>query len=188
MKKISTLFKKNPKDLGLVIDEINPENAWALTDDAIATRKHDGHACRIENGQIEKRLDVRKGKKAPEGAIPCQEADPITGHHPHWVKCDRDDPSDKYFFLAYDALENKEDGTYELLSENFQGRCMRKNPENIKGFSLVRHGSEVLTLPDKSFEGIKKFLEDNFIEGIVFHHKTDGRMCKIKRSNFGIDW
>ncbi len=188
MKKISTLFKKNPADLGLVINEINLENAWALTDDAIVTRKFDGHACKIENKELFKRLDIKKGRKIPEGAIPCQEADAITGHHPHWVKCDRNDPADKYFFQAYDVLANKEDGTYELLSENFQGRCMRKNPENVKGFSLVKHGSEIYVIVDKSFEGIKKFLEEAFIEGIVFHHKTDGRMCKIKRSNFKIDW
>lgn len=187
MKKISTLFKKNPDNLGLVIPEINPENTW-VEEDSIATRKFDGHACMIQDRDIYKRLDVKKGRTAPIGAIPCQEADPITGHHPHWIKCDRNDPADKYFFIAFDKLENKEDGTYELLSENFQGRCMRKNPENINGFCLVKHGSEILELNDFSYEGIKKFLEDNFIEGIVFHHKTDGRMCKIKRSNFGINW
>jgi len=30
MKKISTLFKKDPNDLGRVINEINPENQWVF--------------------------------------------------------------------------------------------------------------------------------------------------------------
>ena len=30
MKKISTLFKKNPENLGLVINEIAPENQWVF--------------------------------------------------------------------------------------------------------------------------------------------------------------
>ena len=41
MKKLSTLYKKDPNDLGRVINEINPENEWALTD-GIPTRKFDG--------------------------------------------------------------------------------------------------------------------------------------------------
>lgn len=28
MRKISTLYKKDPNDLGRVINEINPENEW----------------------------------------------------------------------------------------------------------------------------------------------------------------
>jgi len=46
MKKITTLFKKDPNDLGRVINEINPENVWALHPiEATPTRKYDGTAC-----------------------------------------------------------------------------------------------------------------------------------------------
>lgn len=38
MKKLSTLFKKDPNDLGRVINEVNPQNEWAFTD-GIPTRK-----------------------------------------------------------------------------------------------------------------------------------------------------
>lgn len=41
MKKISTLFKKNPENLGLVIDEVNPQNQWVFDGEGIATRKYD---------------------------------------------------------------------------------------------------------------------------------------------------
>ena len=32
MKKLSTLFKKDPNDLGQVINEVSHENEWAFTD------------------------------------------------------------------------------------------------------------------------------------------------------------
>ncbi len=181
MKKISTLFKKDPNDLGKVINEINPENQWVFDGDAIATRKFDGTATAIINGELYKRYDVKKGRQVPDGAIPCQEADAITGHHPHWIKCDLNNPADKWHFIAFDALENKEDGTYELCGEKIQG-----NPEKIQGHELIRHGCEVLLVSDYSFEGLKKYLMDSDIEGIVFHHAKSDKMCKLRKSDFGI--
>lgn len=183
MKKISTLFKKDPNDLGKVINEINPENNWVINGEGIPTRKFDGTATAIIDGEIYKRYDVKKGRQVPEGAIPCQEADTITGHHPHWLKCDRDKKEDRYFFEGFDALENKEDGTYELCGVKVQG-----NPERVEGHILIKHGSEVLELPSLDFEDLKAFLSDktNDIEGIVFHHRTDGRMCKLRKSDFGV--
>jgi hypothetical protein len=38
MKKLSTFYKKDPKDLGLVINEVNPENEWVFKS-RIPTRK-----------------------------------------------------------------------------------------------------------------------------------------------------
>jgi len=31
-----------------------------------------------------------------------------------------------------------------------------------------------------------KYLETANIEGIVFHHKYDDRMCKLRKSDFGL--
>lgn len=111
MKKISTLYKKDPSDLCSVINEINPENEWVLNGEGIPTRKFDGTAVAIINGEFYKRYDVKKGKKVPENAIPCQQPDEITGHWPHWVKCDRNNPADKYHFEGLDNLIEKIDGT-----------------------------------------------------------------------------
>lgn len=185
MKKISTLFKKNPKDLGKVINEVNPENEWVFTD-GVPTRKYDGTATAIINGELYKRYDVKKGRQVPDGAIPCQEADLITGHHPHWLKCSLDKNEDKYFFEGYNSLAELgkvEDGTYELIGEKVQG-----NPEKIEGHHLVKHGAKVLQglINPMTFENLKEYLEKVDIEGIVFHHKSDGRMCKLRKSDFGI--
>lgn len=128
-----------------------------------------------------KRYDVKKGKNVPDGAIPCQYPDEITGHWPHWVKCDRNNKTDKYHFEAYDRELNLIDGTYELIGPKING-----NRENYSYHVLIKHGVEVYYV-HPSFEQLKRFLEISDIEGIVFH-ATDlsGRMCKIRKSDFGI--
>lgn len=193
MKKITTLFKKDPENLGLVINEINPENEWALKYGK-PSRKWDGTACAIIKDELYKRYDSKINKKTgkrkplPEGAIPCQEPDVITGHWPHWVKCDRNNPGDKYHFEAFDRFLEDDgydcEGTYELCGEKIQG-----NPEKIRGHVLIAHGTQSLKGQfETSFDGIKEYLSDpkNDIEGIVFDHFWDDRMCKIRKSDFGI--
>jgi hypothetical protein len=180
MRKISTLFKKDTNNLGRVINEVNLEHEWVFNY-GIPTRKFDGTSCAIIDGELYKRFDLKKGRTLPPNAIPCQEADKITGHHPHWVKCQRNDQSSKYHFMAFDELENKLDGTYELCGEKVQG-----NPEKIKGHKLIKHGCEVLDIKDFSFDSLRAFLETTDIEGIVFYHLTDERMCKIRKTDFGI--
>ncbi len=187
MKKLSTLYKKDPADLGRVINEINPENEWVFKS-GIPTRKFDGTACAVINRKLYKRYDAKRKKKdgmfkvIPEGAIPCQEPDEITGHHPHWIVCERDDPAHKWHFDAWDIwVKTPEDGTYELCGPKVQG-----NPENLDNHQLIKHGCEVLDITDFSFEALKSYLEVTDIEGIVFHSKEDERMCKIRKSDFGI--
>lgn len=187
MKKISTLFKKEPTNLSRVINEINPENNWVFTDSGVkATRKYDGTACAIIDGQLYKRYDVKNGKKVPEFAIPCQEPDSITGHWPHWILCQHDNPADKYHFEGLHNLHEKKDGTYELCGPKVQ--C---NPEQYGEHHLIKHGiSEIdliasSILPNAySFDSLREYLSETDIEGIVFHH-LDGRMCKIRKSDFG---
>jgi hypothetical protein len=194
MKKISTLYKKDPNDLSMVINEIAPENKWVIDGEGIPTRKFDGTATAIIDGELYKRYDVKKGKQVPANAIPCQEPDEITGHWPHWIKCYRSNPADKWHFEGFENMlktaivtanfdPKKFDGTYELCGEKLQG-----NPEHLTGHILVKHGIEVLPVTDFSFEGLKNYLSNPEldIEGIVFHHKNDGRMCKIRKCDFGI--
>lgn len=181
MKKISTLFAKDPSDLARVINKLNAENTWVMDGKAIATRKFDGTSTAIINGELFKRFDAKRGRSIPANAIPCQEADLITGHHPHWVKCDRTKSEDKHFFEGFDSLELKIDGTYELCGPKVQG-----NPEKLEKHTLVKHGSEVLDFLSFDFDDLKIFLSENDIEGIVFHHISDERMCKLRKSDFGI--
>lgn len=185
MIKISTLFKKDPNDLGKVINELNPENDWVFNEDTTATRKYDGTACAIINGELYKRYDVKKGKQVPDGAIACQEPDAITGHWPHWVKCNRDDKADKYHFEAFDkrvATDSAFESTYELIGPKING-----NREKETEHWLIYHGADLIDDLILSFEDIREYLFYNDIEGIVFHSNDGtGRMCKIRKSDFGI--
>jgi hypothetical protein len=183
MKKIPTLFEReyaNHKVVGIKPIVTNGME-WVLEGEGVATVKYDGSCCAIINGEFYKRYDAKKGKKAPLGAIPCCEPDLITGHHPHWVKVDKNNPSDKWFLEAYYNTDDLTDGTYEAIGIHFQG-----NPYKLDCDILVKHGNEEMYV-ERSFEGIKEYLENFNIEGIVFW--LDGEpKCKIKRSDFGFKW
>ena len=186
MKKIPTLFERqfNNHQVEKTLPRVTKGMEWVLSGEGIATVKYDGSCCAIINGVLFKRYDAKAGKKAPDGAIPCCPPDPITGHHPHWLKCDRNDPADKWFFSAFDACADLTDGTYEAIGVHFQG-----NPYNMNNDILVRHGADIIPKSrfTRSFDGIKEFLKDTYIEGIVFWKENEPR-CKIKRSDFGFLW
>lgn len=189
MKKIPTLFKREYDGHNIVniLPELSDESlSWVLNREGRATVKWDGSCCAIINGVFYKRYDAKNGKPIPENAIKCQEtADPITGHLPCWVKVDFSDPSDKWFVSAYAFTFSDEqppiDGTYEAIGKHFNG-----NPYGLDTDYLVRHGEHIITV-ERTFAGIKKYLEENYIEGIVFW-KDDEPKCKIKRSDFGFKW
>ena len=185
MKKIPTLFERiyeNHKIVGIT-DKITPgcEEAFLKGE---ATVKFDGSCCAVINGEFYKRYDCKKGKIPPKGAISCCDPDPITGHWPHWVKVDPENPADKWFYAAYIYSDSEllQDGTYEACGPHFQ-----KNPYGLYCDQLIKHGSIILIDVNRDFESIKEYLEDNEIEGIVFW-LNDEPVCKIKRSDFGFEW
>lgn len=183
MKKIPTLFERIYQDHKVVgiTPNVTEEMEWVLDGEGIATVKIDGSCCAIIGGELYKRYDAKKGKKVPEGAIPCCEPDPITGHHPHWVKCDPANPADKWFIEADKNTHVLKDGTYEAIGPHFQG-----NPYNISADILYPHGTEVIEV-ERSFEGIKRYLRTHAVEGIVFWKDGEPK-CKIKRTDFGLKW
>lgn len=184
MKKIPTLFERqfaNHRVVGIA-DKVTPGMEWVLEGEGVATLKWDGSCCAIIDGVFYKRYDAKRGKKPPVGAIPCCEPDPITGHHPHWVKVDWSNPADKWFIEAFNNSKfPKENGTYEAIGPHFQS-----NPYRLDYDYLVKHGVNEIPAP-RSFEGIRTFLEFVEIEGIVFW-KDGEPQCKIKRSDFGFEW
>lgn len=189
MKKIPTLFVREFENHRVVkiTDQVAAGLEWVLEGKGVATTKFDGSCCAIIDGKFYKRYDAKKGKKPPTGAIPCCDPDPITGHHPHWVLVDKNNPSDKWFLNAFDAylvLNNGviEDGTYEATVFHFNG-----NPYNLPYDYLIRHGSTILNDVPRTFEGIKDYLSKVEIEGIVFWKDGEPK-CKIKRSDFGFEW
>lgn len=183
MKKIPTLFERvfEGRRIVGVTDKVYPGMEWVLEGKGEATLKLDGSCCAIIDGVFYKRYDAKKGKKPPEGAIPCCAPDPVTGHWPHWVRV-TDGPEDRWFREAHKNSGHERDGTYEAVGPHFQG-----NPYKLPIDTMYMHGFHVLTDVPRSLPGIQRYLDENKIEGIVFW--LDGEpMCKIKRSDFGFEW
>jgi hypothetical protein len=182
MKKIISLFQRNYDGDRLVRDQVTPGAEWVIHGQGVATRKWNGTCCMIKDGALFRRYDAKNGKKPPEGFIPAQEADPSTGHWPGWIRCDRDNPADQYFFEAFNTGSViRNDGTYELVGPKVQG-----NPEGFKTHELMPHGEWLIESAPRNFTALKSYFEKTSFEGIVWHH-PDGRMVKIKRKDFGFE-
>jgi len=195
MKKIPTLFVREFENHRVVkvLPEVTPGFEWVLEGEGTPTVKIDGACCAIIDGKFYKRYDAKLKKNGqrklpPIGSIPCDNPDPVTGHWPHWVLVDENNPSDNWFVEALEYSEALDgdfklpDGTYEAVGKHFNG-----NPYGIQEDLLIRHGEQVIDYLDRSFEGIREYLNNHLIEGIVFW-KDGEPQCKIKRSDFGFKW
>lgn len=194
MQKIKSVFQRNYEGDHLVRNEVVPGCEWVLEGEGAATRKYDGTCCLVYYGQLYRRYDAKRGRTPPPNFVPAQAApDEVTGHWPGWVPVDPANKADRWHVEAWqrgDGTDNGvtigeclEAGTYELCGVHFQG-----NPEGIEdGDVFFKHGSHVLIGVPRTFEGIRDFLEDTDIEGIVFH-RGNGDMAKIKRTDFGFEW
>ena len=180
MKKIPTIYKRNPDNPKKLTDEVQEGCQWVFDGEGVATRKYDGTCCRIKDKKLFKRREIKRDKEAPKNFIE-ETHDKITGKKTGWVECDVADNSDTYHFQAFNNMEDgkKCDGTYELLGPKIQG-----NPEGYREYTLLKHSDaeEIEIKFDK--KSILTFLESTKYEGIVFHH-PDGRMAKIKKRDFG---
>jgi len=156
-----------------------------LAGEGVATRKFDGTAVYVKDGLLYARYDAKRGKVPPEGALPCEPGpDPVTGHWPHWIKVDVvPQPQFKFIHEAWaTSTLTLHDGTYEAV-----GPAINSNKERRERPELVRHGSVVFDDAPRTHGALKEYLSRLDAEGIVFHH-PDGRMAKIRRSDFLLPW
>lgn len=184
MKKVPSLFQRDwAGDRSRVTGEVNPVCRWVVDGEGVATRKYDGTACRIVNGELWVRFDAKHGKTPPVNFDPAQDApDEETGHWPGWVPAGLNPQYQwqrKAFEFAKESAMVDGDGTYEACGPHFQG-----NPEHWLVDTLIRHGTTVLQSP-RTFEGLQEWFGGQDIEGVVWHH-PDGRMAKIKVKDFGM--
>jgi hypothetical protein len=178
MKKTPTLFKRNPEAMREILSEPNPVCDWVFNGEGVATRKYDGTCCLIDNGNFYKRRELKRGKPVPRNFVQA-DFDTTTGKTVGWVPVDPEAAEDKWYMEAFS--ETLPDGTYELLGPKVQG-----NPEGFERHTLLKH-SDAEQYPDveRTFDGLRKWMEDKDIEGLVFHH-PDGRMAKIKKRDYGL--
>ena len=206
MKKIPTVFKRDPDDMKRVLPEVNPECQWVLDGKGVATRKYDGTCVGyfpvvkgeprisggVGSGGIDEaadltgawlaRREVKPGKTPPPNYIPV-ETDPNTHKTMGW------EPIEQSSFVAafneaVDIIgEDPYFGTYELCGPKING-----NPEGYIGHILVRHSDAELVRPfGLMFESLREtmllVLKPEGAEGLVWHH-PDGRMAKLKVRDF----
>lgn len=193
MKKIPMLFERilENGNVAGITDQVIPGMEWVLRGEGTATIKWDGSCCAIIDGKLYRRFDAKEGRRIPEGAIPCQlEPDGITGHWPHWVKCRKNNPNDKWYLEAFENAKETSDyllskahvdgrdvDTFEAIGLHFNG-----NPYRMETDILVSHGMEAVKC-ERSFEGIREFIVNHNVEGLVFWKDGEPK-CKIRYHDF----
>ncbi len=181
MKKIPTIFVRDmSRQPALVTPVWNERCDWVRDGEGIATRKYDGTCCMIRDGKLYKRRELKAGQTAPVD-FESADFDWETGKTVGWVPVG-DGPDDKYHREAFQEAWLP-DSTYELLGPKIQGGAEHRTKAVLQDHRFA------ISYPSapRTFEGIRQFLIDHEIEGLVWHH-DDGRMAKIKRRDFGIPW
>lgn len=190
MKKIPTLFMRD--DERRVLNTVHPDCGWVIDGEGWPTLKLDGACCMIDrSGRFWRRRVVKKGKGIPDRFF-LIEHDEATGKTVGWVPISWDAPEDKYFMEGRKHLAEQyrnmviPAGTYELVGPKVQG-----NAEGRSSHHLTLHADLGLDDADpdivpRTFDELREWLEDEDIEGIVWHH-PNGRMAKIKKRDFGME-
>jgi hypothetical protein len=188
MRKIPTLFRRDPENLSRVLPEVNPACQWVIDGEGAATRKYDGTCVMFDGDRWWARREVKPGKTPPPGYV-AEETDPNTGKTVGWEPMEQSSFA-KFHAEAVEPLLGFGEiigakvpaGTYELVGPKING-----NPERCKFHRLERHdNAEQLGDVPSDFVGLREYvgwLGEDGIEGIVWHH-PDGRMAKLKVRDF----
>lgn len=186
MKKIPTLYLRDPDDMRYVTCEVHPDCKWVLDGEGVATRKYDGTCVMYDGERWWARREVKPGKQAPAGFVQVDH-DEVTGKTVGW------EPMEQSAFARYhaEAVSNQNStgitgwprGTYELVGPKVNG-----NPERVDRHELWAHAAaEALDDFERTFDGLRAAVIAHHhltrAEGIVWHH-PDGRMAKLKARDF----
>lgn len=183
MRKIPTLFVRDPENRQHVLDEVTPGCEWVLAGEGEATRKWDGTCTMLDqSGEWWARREVKPGKTPLPRFVPV-EVDHTTGKTVGW------EPMSQSSFAKFHAEALAiggvgTAGTYELIGPKING-----NPDRYEHHVLMPHGWArlsdriLLGAAPRTFDGLRDWLTSRPYEGIVWHH-PDGRMAKLKRRDF----
>lgn len=193
VKKIPTLFLRDPDDRAHVLPEVNPGCEWVLAGEGKATRKYDGTCVMLDtDGQWWARREVKPGKTPPPNYV-TEQYDETTGKTVGWEPIAQSAFAKFHAEAIFDAEDADypegfdpgrwEPGTYELIGPKVNG-----NPERYESHALIAHAkADWVVVRDLTFDGIRaaalSAAESHGCEGFVWHHE-DGRMVKIKARDF----
>jgi hypothetical protein len=171
MRKIPTVYQRDPANRALVLDQVTPGCEWVLAGEGVATRKVDG-VCTMFDG-----LDWWARR---------EQFDPDTGKAFGWAPIG-DSPFARFHTEALTAAgpRNWVPGTYELC-----GPKINRNPEHFLHHELIRHGQCLVHLPGPlNYQVLRErlgSLAERGVEGVVWWH-PDGRLAKLKARDFGAE-
>ncbi|WP_042375115.1 hypothetical protein [Streptacidiphilus neutrinimicus] len=185
MRKIPTLFRRDPDDRARVLPEPNPACQWVFDGEGVATRKYDGTCVMLDaQGEWWARREVKPGKAAPPNYV-AVETDQVTGKTMGW------EPVGQSAFAKFHAeavantvVPEGVTGTFELVGPKING-----NPERAEGHRLVRHATALpVDVHDLTFDGVRAAVlalaDADGCEGVVWHHPDGVRFAKIKARDF----
>lgn len=179
MKKIPTLFQRDPEDRAHVLPIVNPECQWVLDGEGVATVKWDGTCVMLDaSDDWWARREVKSGKTPPAGWVEV-DADDTTGKRVGWEPIGQS-PFAKFHTEALRQFDGTP-GTYELVGPKING-----NPGNFQVHELIKHGEDQVQLP-RTFDDLRFELTERWhlyrLEGVVWWH-PDGRRAKLKAKDF----
>ncbi len=174
MRKIPTLFVRDPNDRKHVLPEVTPGCEWVLAGEGVPTRKYDGTCVRFDGERWWARREVKPGKDTPDGFVEV-EHDATTGKTVGWEPAEQSGFA-RWLDEAVAVRDEWNEGTYELCGPKVNG-----NPEGFAAHRLTEHAdAEVYVDAPLDYDSLRYFLLSQEAEGIVWHH-PDGRMAKLKR-------
>ncbi|MCW2953243.1 MAG: mucin [Conexibacter sp.] len=186
MRKIPTVFKRDPEDMRRLLREVNDGCEWVLAGEGVATRKYDGTCCMFDGTDWWARREVKPGKHAPANFVSVDH-DPVTGKTVGWEPMAQS-PFAKFHAEALGDFPDQAwaPGTYELCGPKVNG-----NPEQFIGHKLVEHAdAEGLFVVGLDYDDLATTVGALHrawgVEGIVWHH-PDGRMAKLKARDFAAE-
>lgn len=185
MRKIPTLFKRDPDDMSRVTAEVHPDCQWVLDGEGIATRKYDGTCVLLdEDGEWWARREVKPGKTPPP-KYRTEETDPNTGKTVGWEPIGQSSFAKFHAEALGNPFERRAEGTYELCGPKVNG-----NPEGFTEHVLIPHAdAETFGMADvgprlaDDLARLAQAVGRDGWEGIVWHH-PDGRMAKLKARDY----
>ena len=167
----------------------------------IVSGKMDGTCCRIHNGKLQKRRDIKKNRKVPQT---WEQTSDEFGHLIGFMPLEKGDkwhldtlsPDKKSIrTLIYNGYETEIEEVplkkLEGLSVEVMGPKWQKNPHKLDEHLIIVHGTfHLKSYPkDFNFEKLKEwFLNDKqceFFEGIVVHF-SKGNIYKLHRHHLDI--
>jgi hypothetical protein len=181
VKKIPTLFVRDPANPSRITRDYHPDCLWVRDGKGIATRKYDGTCVLFDGAKWWTRREVKGGREAPRDYWPVQ-YNRQTGKTVGWEPAEQS-PFAQYLAEATSGAPVWVGGTYELIGPKING-----NPDCALLHTLILHsGAQQLENVLREYDALGDYLSARPIEGIVWH-APDGRMAKIKRRDFGLPW